>query len=691
VFRRPQDTAVRCHNIRPMPGGGIRLRGGWERRAAASAGVTHLQFHEFRKGNLSGGVLHLVQTTDVTGDKWHSINLATYGKTLIENVSGAQKNRPLAISTVRDRVFWDNGLGVRDGSNSRPALSSWDGVTLRYVGLDAYCPSGSNPTATFTPGGGFNTIAYGISIYVGLYNATTNHFGNGVFAGRLTTVGTGSISVSNLTRLSHATHGTAETAELHYVFYASGDGLQTPYLILNAAGTDVYKVPVGTTSVSLSLTGSDPKGFIFSVAHEMPTENFPPRPMAETCYANGRLYYILQAGGSGGASSYGTFSYNVTDKEAAAVGWSAAADDFVETAFVGVPEESFPLTNRKYVPNGEVPIKLSDLANRGQVLVLTASGSFYLEQTVDGLHVWQQISENRGILDKRTFRKTPRGPMWVTQHLEIVLLHQDSMALEVLSDGYSELLAPANYSGPPFGVAADYILDPPNQIDRYQVWAHNGFFVCHDFWLERDQQRRGVTVAPAWSGSVYPVTAAHTMREASGAMHHIVASGAIWTQEGQPEARWVPTRDQDANGEYSDPEGDWVGQWRDFGDPRLRKEITEVHLIGDGEYSGQLDDRPIQVLWYADLHVDQTNVTDFIATLEKSDQSDTDLNYVAKIDAPNMRWLKLRFKLRGHSGDSIVYYYPYAQSYAGEFDLDIIAYGTIAEAAVTVSGSGNNR
>lgn len=701
VFRRPSDTAVRCHNFRPMPGGGLRLRGGWQRRKAGVTGVSHLQFHEFRKGNLSGGIAHLVQTTQSSGDKWHSLNLSTYDKTELLTVAGGQKNRVLAKATVRDRVFLDNGLGTRDGSYSKPALSSWDGTTVRYVGLDAYCPGGSNPTASFSVGAGNNTIAYGIDIYVGLYNATTNHYSNGVYAGSLTTVGTGTITVSNLTRLVYASNNATEAAELYYVFYATGDGLKVPYLILNAAGTDVYKVAAGTASASLSLTSSDSKGFWFSNAHEMPKENFPPRPMKELCYANGRLYGVLQSGGTGAAASYGIpderqdranalFTYIVADKEAAAVVFSAAADDYVDQAFVGVPEESWPLANKKYIPNGEVPVLLSDLANRGQVLVLTSTGSFYLEQTVDGLHVWQKISENRGILDKRTFVKTPRGPMWVTQHLEIVLLNEGSMTLEVLSENYSELLAGANYSGGTFGVAADYLLDPVNAIDRYQVWAANGFFVIHDFWLERDQQRRGVTVAPAYSGEVYAVTAARTMRDSSGQTHHIVAGEAIWTQEGQPDTRFISTRDQNAAGTWADvSEGDWIGQWRDFGDPHVRKEIEDTRFIADGEHSDALNRRPLRVWWYSDLNYAHGNSYNE-ATVEKSDQSDSDLSYVAKIST-NANWLKLRLKLSGHSGDSVINTFPYAQSYVGELGLSVQVYGMIAEAAVEANSRRQNR
>jgi hypothetical protein len=691
AFRRPGDTAVRCLNLRPMPGGRIRLRGGWERRAAASGSREYLQFHEFRKGSLSAGVYHLAQTTDGTAEAWHQLNLSNYSLTQIDAVNGTAGTKPRAIANVRDRVFFDNGLGIRDNLNSRPPLSSWDGTSVRYVGLDAYCPTGANPTATFAAGAGLNNIIASLTIYVGLYSSATNHYGNGVLAGKITNNGsstiTGTVSLSNLSRLSCAFHGIPEQAELYYVFYSTGDGLSVPYLILNAAGTDVYKVSVANLSASLSLTAADSKGFIISPAHEMPTENFPPRPLEDVCYANGRLYGIPGTGGSGSAASYAGFAYPFSDRDAAAIVYSATADDVAsqDTAFVGVPEESWPATNKKFCPNGERPIKVSDLPNRGQVLVITATGTFYLEETADGLHVWQPISETRGILDKRSFARTPRGPMWVTQHKEIVLLDPSSMSLQVQSTDYAEIINESVYNTGAFGVAADYVLDPVNFLDQYQVWAASGYWVIHDFALAADQERRGVTVAPGYGAFSSPINCAKTLADASAQYHHLAGKGALWTREAQPQGRLVPTRDQDANGAFTDIVGDWIGQWLNYGDPRVKKEIREILLIGDAAFSTALNTSPVLLTWFGDL-----DSTENQAELVKSAQSPTDYSYVAKVKNGNLFWIKLRIQLTGHSSDATTYY-PVALSWSGELDLSQYIYGSIVEVALTVNSAGQNR
>jgi hypothetical protein len=573
------------------------------------------------------------------------------------------------------------------------------------VGLDSLIGIGTANAVTveLTAAAGFNTITKGMSIWVGLHNSATNHYGNGTNAYstilakyRLGPGALKTIIVDNLSRLYQGTHAGGEAGELYYVFYATLDGFYTPYLILNAAGTDVFKVPVLAGAfqppVNLSLTASDPKGFFVSQAHEMPRDNFPPRPMADMCYQNGRVYYILRAGGAGVTQEFGTFSYITDDDDAAAVGWSAAADDLTEIEFVGQPEESFPLQNRKYVPSGERPVKVADLANRGQVLVLTATHTYWLEEISTGLHVFQRISENRGILDKRTYCRTPRGPMWVTQNLEIVILHEDSMTLEVLSEDYSELLHASHYTGI-FGVAADYLLDPQNMIDRYQVWAADGYSVCHDFALERDQQRRSVSISPAWSATAFPITGSASVRDATGKRYHLTAKREIWTQEAQPDNGLIPVYDIVDPGTIVEIAGDYIGQWLDFGDPLLRKEITEIFVTGDAEWSEQLASRPLTVLWYSDLWNALAGVTDNVVALEKLDQSVTDQTFIGKINAPHMRWLKYRCQMRGHHNDgaSGTEYFPTASSTAGELDLSLQTYCMLAALAVTVNPTGGNR
>lgn len=688
---------MRCHNLRPMPGGALRIRGGWKRRVAPSGSVVYRQFHEFRRGTFAGGVFHIVQQYNGAQEGFYSVDLSTWGKSLIELVgpSAYTTNRPLAITTVRDKVFFDNG----SGSMGSPPVSSWDGTKTRYVGLDARRnPLGAPTFAGIVALPGNNNITKGMTIWAGLYNSATNHFSNGVECvtsgvppgetTRLPPTTAQQIEISNLANIGHFSHTGGEAGEQYYVFYATLDGFFTPYLILDADGSDIFKVPIGSASANLSITADDPKGFFVSTAHEMPRENFPPRPWQDACYQNGRVYYIHRAQTPSGAPAiYGEFTYDTPDSDAPSVGWSAAADDYGEAEFVGIPEESYPLTNKKFVPSGEVPLKISDLANRGQVLVITKTHTYWLEELSEGLHVYQRISENRGILDPKTFCKTPRGPMWVTQNYEIVLLHEDNMTLEVLSEQYAELLGQANYPAATFGVAADYLLDSVNMIDRYQVWASNGYFVIHDFSIERDQSRRGVTIAPGYSGQSEVVQVADTVRDVDGKVYHLTAAAAIWTQEGQPEAREILTTDELASGAVVELSGDYISQWLDFGDPLLRKEISEIILTGDAAYSQFLVGSPITVSWFADLYNAEDGVTDNLLSLEKLDQSPTDLAYIGKMDAPHMRWLKYRCQIAGHSSDGPTASYPAAQSAGGELNIDL--YGTMSTLAITVNPGGN--
>jgi hypothetical protein len=699
ALRRPADTALICHNFRPMPGGGLRLRAGLIlKRQAVDGTIQFVQFFETEKGSLSSGRLHIAQTKDTTPDlatMW-AIDLSSnpYTLTTIDNLPTVD-GTPRAICNVRDRAVYDNASGTRTGVVSIPPLSSWDGVRLRYMGLDVYYPSGLLPNVSLTATPGYNTVVAGMTVAVGLYNSGTGHFSNGLVLGRISGGPLGTITFTNLDRIAYTGHDAAEIAELYYVFYASGDGLAVPYLVLNSTGTDIYKVPVGTVTANISLTNLDPKGFYFSPAHEMPTTNFAPRPMEDLCYANGRLYGILRSGGSGAANKYDAFTYVVPERDAAAVVFSASASDLAsqETAFVGVPEESWPLTNKKYAPNGERPKKVSDLPNRNQVLVITTSGTFYMEEVIRGLHSFEAIDEKRGIGDKRTFCKTPYGPMWVTQYNEIVLLDPVSLRLQVVSNDYADLLEHFGFyptDGVPIQwVASDYILQPTSGVDRYMVCANDGYFVCHDFAIARDQQRRGVTVAPGWSGNYQGVNTMRTMRDASGGVHHLVAKWDIWTQEADAQVRKETTCDQ-MPGSPSfliEVVGEWVSQWLDFGDPRVRKEARELHVIGDAFSSANPNTSPLAVKWFADLAG-----TEYVVTLRKDNQSTTNLAYTAKLGNGNRFWFKFRLTLSGHAiADGGPFEYPTAPSVAGELNMAALTYGVIAEVAVTVNPEGQNR
>ena len=550
-------------------------------------------------------------------------------------------------------------------------MSSWDGTTVRYVGLDAYCPSG-NPTPVFTPGAGNNEIITSVTIYCGLYNATTGHFSNGWFCGTLDTPGTGTITVTGLAYLTAAYHNVTEQAELHRVFYATIDGGEVPYLILNATGTDVHMEDLGATSTNLSLTALAEQGFILDYTQEMPTQNFPPRPLRLACYSNGRVYGALMEGGSG--TAYRDFQYTVATRELAAVVWSTTADDYYDRDFCGVPEEAWPLQNRKYTPNGEVPLILDQGPAQNQVLIITKTGTLLLNETADGLHTWDTRSDTDGILAPETYVRTPYGPMWVTQNKQIVRFNLATRSLEALSSDYNEILTWPGYA--PIGKCADYLRDPANQIDRYQVWRTDGSSVIHDFAIGGQ--------AYEYTGDVY--VTAKTVLDSYGQIHHLAANASIFTQEGNPYSRLIPTREQAADGSFGEvPEGDWIGQWVDFGDRSVRKEFREIEVVGDGDESLALGRSPVTLSWYGDFTADER-----IIELVKTAQDDSDMvAYSGKAKDGNRRLFKFRVRLAGHSADGFYEYSSAGGSLTG--DLPPASYGSVFEMAVVQNPSGANR
>jgi hypothetical protein len=672
-IQRPRNTAERCQNFRIMPGGWLRLRGGRTPRYNATGIVR--QLHPFRLVDYAGSDYQLAQVdfgTEQSPDvQWHWFHLATYvivappyqGYTNVEDIATAHdsafaKSNPAAVANLNDRPVMYNGLGVRDVSNSRPPFSHYHGGVIRYFGLDAYCPV-SLPTVSFAAGAGNNEVLTAVKLYVGLYHEPTEHYSNGVYAGEITTTGgKGTITAENLSRLTYAYHNVTEQSELYYVFYATIDSGEVPYLILNSSLNGPHKVAVTSSSLSLSVASGTTNGWVLDLTKEMPTENFPPRPMRSIAYVNGRLYGALMSGGSG---SHADFKYTPDSRDMAAVCWSAAAGDSVDRDFLGDPLQSWPLLNLAYTPSGDQPVIVAPADEGTLALVITPSSAFYLEEQADGLHDWTAISRVHGIKSPASLRVTDHGIVWVTQRNQIVLLRPGSRRLEILSTEYQSLLVGSVR-------CADYILDPVNLIDRYQVWFDTGASVCHDF---------GVG-GQAYSATNQDFTAASTAVDSAGRRHHIVAKDGLYTHEAQPETGLISTTDAtfDASEQtYSAVEidGEYIRNWDDFGDSDVRKEMPMVDVIGDGESSAALGASPITVEWYADFE-QVTGANKRTATGARITQSTTVSTYRHKLANSHKFWFKLVFKLRGHSADGPTATYP---ALATEGSLASNFYGSI--------------
>jgi hypothetical protein len=670
---RPRGTASVCENFRVMPGNWLRLRGGRKWRANISDGGEALQFMTFREAMFYGSDSQFAQIKFPDGSVYLVPILLTYpvytpliAPSVMEEIataydSGYARSNPIPWCNMNDRPVYYNGLGVREAGSSKPPFSVYLPVAgaYRYFGLDAYCPDGINPSAAFAAGAGHNSVVNSVQIYVGLYNYVTGHYSNGVYCGTIAgTAGvTGTITVSNLSRLKYATHELSERSELYFVFYATLDGGNVPYLIMADSLDGPYMVSVSDASASLSIAAGG-NGWTVDTTSEMPQENYPPRPMRTIWYVNGRLYGALMSGGAGeavpqrkpSASSDDSvskpldFSYVPEPRYYAAVVWSRSASDEAETDLLGDPLQSWPLTNVKFTPSFNQPVFGAPAADGVRSLVVTPTSSYLLEEQADGLHEWITVSPVNGAKTASSHQPTAYGNVWVDQYNQIVLLRPGAKELVILSKDYPNLLAGKTV------VASDYLVDPKNGIDRYEVFCSDGTSVVHDFAVRNES-------APFGEGYTFTnraYTAAGTTRDWYGRTHHVVANTAFYTQECQPSTDTVPTTDENADGTETEIDGTYVRNWDDFGDASLRKQIEEIAVLGDGEVSVALQDSPLSVEHFIDFEeVGDANAKKI--TFTKSEQSDSDSCYVGKLTKPHAFWHKFKIRLKGHSTDDSDY------------------------------------
>ncbi len=689
--RRPSMSACMASNVRLMPGGWVRNRGGRIKKVN-TVGGTVKQIQAFRDPNFSGSGTHLCQINYASGStsKWTWFDIATYiiDPFGIVDISQAYDSawtftNPAASTNLTDRPCMYNGLGVRNGTDSKPPFSTYYAGVVRYFGLDAYCPAGTYPTVAFAAGAAYNEVFTSVNFYVGLYHEPTGHYSNGVPAGRITTSGAlGTITVSNLQRLIPVYNNVTERGELKYVFYATVDGREVPYLIMNAAGTGPLTAAYNATSQSLSVIDNnslDGNGWNLNLSSEMPTDNFPPRPMKCICVLNQRIYGLPVQGGSGTGSD---FAYPWPTRDLASVVWSKANGDDRETKPLGDPQQSWPLVNTKAVTNSEIPKWCAPSVTGQGVLVWTGTSIFLMTELSSGLHDFSDISRIHGLSHPMTIKNTPYGICWVDQRNQVCLLSGDGAGdLTVISDNYQGLL---------FGKViqcADYVLDPINQIDRYQMFFVGGYSVCHDFRLRDADFPDGM----AYDGTNQDFTAACTLAQQDGTRHYVVAKGGFYLQEAQPATGLIPTYDETFTDTTTQAiattqiNGEYRFNWDCFGDWKERKRLAEVAVIGDGAASAALAASPIAMKWWGDFQDVGAAVNTVLPATEN--QTTTDWNFrFAPLEA-NRFLFKIGFTIAGHTSDDTDFLTHRRPSQEG--DLDKNFYGSIMEASILLGNRGN--
>lgn len=266
------------------------------------------------------------------------------------------------------------------------------------------------------------------------------------------------------------------------------------------------------------------------------------------------------------------------------------------------------------------------------------------------------------------------------------LQSDDRSGLIVLSTDYQEKLRGLTVT------CADYVLDPDQEIDRYQVWFSNGTSLCHDFKLRDEDYPMGM----AYTATNQDFTAAATLVDTDGVRHYVVAKGGFYTHETQPSAtlanRVIPTTDQtfanavDQTVTDSEINGEYRFNWDSFGDWNERKKLAGVFVVGDGAVSTALAGAsPIALKWWGDF--EQVPGTPNTVAPAAIDQTSTAWQYrFAPLRAHRFLY-KLGFTLSGHSTDDSDFHNH--RRPAEEGDLDLNFYGSICDAAFLLGDGGN--
>lgn len=738
---RPYGTASICENLRVMKGNWLRLRGG---RRARVNGTNILDIKAMHRVELAGSSVHFV-VPRYSGPTVKVCKLtvpATLDETGVETLSSSfdgnindEHRHP--ICTLADSVIWYNGKGYRtrddvatevvaSGSadatpTSVPPFTQWKAAWTgpQYFGLlplDKFNAISTNLEVQFSAGAGNNVSTGEIEIFVGLYNASTNHYSNGVSAGTLaSTAGvSGTFTVSGLNMLQVPYMNTFERDNLYFVYYATLQDRRVPYLILNAAQdgplTTAYN---GASTQSLSVASSTDNGWVLDLTHEMPTHNYPPRPSKCIWYVGGRLYNLLSeshgalastvsqvyssASGTVGvnyvAGTQNGVEYDYTARELAGVFWSGAEGSVRKIDFLGDPLQSWDPRNFEGTPTGETPLWGTAAPDDVTSVVWTGTRTHLLREQENNVHEWDTASQTHGLSKHangpRTVQTSRHGIIWLTQRNQIALMDQD-LKVQIISSDYDAILQGCT---PRCGL---YVYDPVNEIDRYMLFVTDASnierAICHDF-----------LTGMYYTREPHRVTFAQMLQSSTGDEYFMAAAGSaadnysgFYTIEGQPDSSppyLVPARDELFNSGSSSlssalfiTDGYYAPNWSAFGDASNRKEIPWIDIIGDNEISSGIGARPMSVEWFKGFASAVAAASGTQLALDSIEQEPA-RSYRFDIALKHGHWWKFIIRLRPHHTDLPTIYYPrhwFEGDYASNF------YGSIMALLFSI-GPGQNR
>lgn len=457
----PPDRSLRCINWAPQESGRLQLRLGYTAPMQATndtVGATTIHsiiyYEQFAAAAIGPQYVMYGKGTNI-----FTLNFSNNTSTKIGTMPSGN---PWGHYRAANRIFIATGDAIPGG------MQSWDGTTLRPVGIATLTTPGTVGVAANTQGSIAPTSLAGYTLFAAWYNPNTGHMGNRATMGTAVTVGA-TQSCFVLTGF-----GAPPNSEWVTAVGRTNDGGLVPYWCVDANGNHIV---LSNTSIRGTI-------LLDSVDYlsELPINNYVPGPFDKFTSVGTRVFANL----SGSPEIYYFNDYS----------------DIQNADYVGNPFESSPPNQATPFPTGECPTALHTYRTEGWFFSRTSLAIFSTLLLNQGANPWRGPWPG-GCAGQRAFVETPYGPYWVTWDKQLVTFMEDGVIPVCEEYQASELSRIANQYIPQTEVA--YLRDPDSMIDQIVIRGldtnGNPVVVIHDFFLKDERSPFGCGYRYTYSGA----------------------------------------------------------------------------------------------------------------------------------------------------------------------------------------------
>jgi hypothetical protein len=583
----PPERLLRCKNFSPLVGGQLRLRYGFTKPAQGAQAATAIHTAAYYQQYAGSQFVIYGQGT--------ALKQVAIGSGTITPIATLASGNPWGHFRAANRLFLGNGTD----------FDSWDGVTLRAVGIRAANSteqSGVSAAATNGVTGSFSTtILSGYQFYMVYFDPVTGHVGNRTTIGaRLVISTTGySVILSGLPNISGV------NAEWVKGLGRTNDGGQVPYWLVDGNGN---RIVAGNTATMATLTSS-----VIDTTQELPYRNGVPPALDKFTKVGSKIFGAVA----------GDINLHYTEDDT----------DISNGNFVGIPAESWSPDNIEPFPTAEVPTAIHTYQTEGWFYSENYFAIWSLLLFQQGQNPWRSVI-NVGCAGQRAWIDTPYGPHWLTMDKQLmtstgngatpVSEEYEAALLQRIGDQYITKAELAYYRASDLGIDRLYI----KALDA----NGNPLMIMHDFKLRdlRNQIAQGYESLYSGMTPNTMIGCGYTPRQN---VRDVNGRERLWT--GATDGNFYQLEDgtSDNNTAYT---GDAIA------------------LINAGDGKPLLD----AIEWQGDPNVTVSfstktglNLADFeTAETEAVEVDNPDNRYQVKV-GEETRWVYARFQLVSHPAD----------------------------------------